>query len=187
MEKNALNVEKRSLFNFLWKCSTTLELGTLFHLFRTVKFWSILISYCKQSHTRRTMGEISSNIIESQKIRRLYKANILYRHWNAIYISVKAVFQTLIIVWVKNGCQCSKNDLKWPTEMERYKARQTVFEFRIIYVSITFKMNTQELAFVGFQSIGKRMMGERQKRRNKRYDNISSVRLAYEWEIRLVI
>lgn len=64
--------------------------------------------------------------------------------------------------------------------MERYKARQTVFEFRIIYVSITFKMNAQELAFVGVQSIGKRMMGERQKKRNKRYDNISSVRLAYE-------
>lgn len=64
--------------------------------------------------------------------------------------------------------------------MERYKARQTVFEFRIIYVSITFKMNAQELAFLGFQSIGKRMMGERQKERNKRYDNISSVRLAYE-------
>lgn len=68
---------------------------TFFHLFRTVKSWSILIAYCKQSHTRRTMGEISSNIIESQKIRRLY-------------CIVKAVFQTLIIVWVKNGCQCSK-------------------------------------------------------------------------------
>lgn len=80
----------------------------------------------------------------------------------------------------KNGCQCSKKRLGMTHRNGTVQARQTVFEFRIIYVSIAFKMNAQELAFVGFQSIGKRMMGERQKERNKRYDNISSVRLAYE-------
>lgn len=101
----------------------------------------------------RTMDEISSNIVESQKLRKLYCIVIEMR-----YIGKSGLSNAHHCMGKKMDANALKKDLKWPTEMERYKARQTVFEFRIIYVSITFEMNTQELAFVGFQSIGKRMM-----------------------------